>query len=75
MRSIIRFVLKNIFQLLFRTRTGGLDKDIDTRKLMVIANHESFLDGLRLGLYLPFDPVFVVHTGVTHNVFFRIVLS
>jgi len=75
MRSIIRFVLKQIFQLLFRVRITGLDKKSDTRKLLVIANHESFLDGVLLGLYLPFDPVFVVHTGVTRNTFFRVVLS
>jgi acyl-[acyl-carrier-protein]-phospholipid O-acyltransferase/long-chain-fatty-acid--[acyl-carrier-protein] ligase len=75
MRSIIRFILKNLFQLLFRVRVSGLDKNIDTSKLLVIANHESFLDGLLLGLYLPFDPVFVVHTGVTHSFFFRMILS
>ena len=75
MRSIIRFVLKTVFKLLFRIRTTGLDKDIDTSKLLVIANHESFLDGLLLGLYLPFDPVFVVHTGITRNFFFRLLLS
>jgi acyl-[acyl-carrier-protein]-phospholipid O-acyltransferase/long-chain-fatty-acid--[acyl-carrier-protein] ligase len=75
MRSIIRFILKNVFQLLFRVRVSGMDKDIDTNRLLVIANHESFLDGLLLGLYLPFDPVFVVHTGVTRNFFFRLILS
>ncbi|MFZ2162896.1 MAG: bifunctional acyl-ACP--phospholipid O-acyltransferase/long-chain-fatty-acid--ACP ligase [Sideroxyarcus sp.] len=75
MRNIIRFVLRNIFQLLFRIRTTGLDKNIDTGKLLVIANHESFLDGLLLGLYLPFNPVFVVHTGVTRSFFFRLILS
>jgi acyl-[acyl-carrier-protein]-phospholipid O-acyltransferase/long-chain-fatty-acid--[acyl-carrier-protein] ligase len=42
--------------------------------LLIIANHESFLDGLLLGLYLPVDPVFVVHTGVTRRLFFRLVL-
>lgn len=75
MRRVIRFVLKVIFQLLFRIRTTGMDKDFDTSKLLVIANHESFLDGLLLGLYLPFDPVFVVHTGVTRSWFFRLVLT
>lgn len=75
MRSIIRFVLKNIFQLLFRIRTTGMDKDFDTSKLLVIANHESFLDGLLLGLFLPFDPVFVVHTEVTRSWFFRLILT
>src|SRR5574340_1783840 len=75
MRSIIRFILKNVFQLLFRVRVSGMDKDIDTRRLLVIANHESFLDGLLLGLYLPFDPVFVVPPGLTRNFLFRLILS
>ena len=75
MRGIIRFVLKQIFQVLFRVRISRADNEIDTRKLLVIANHESFLDGVLLGLYLPFDPVFVVHTGVIRNTFFRMVLS
>ena len=75
MRSIIRFVLKNIFRLLFRIRATGFDQNIDTAKLMVIANHESFLDGLLLGLFLPFEAVFVVNTGVRNNWFFRLILS
>jgi acyl-[acyl-carrier-protein]-phospholipid O-acyltransferase/long-chain-fatty-acid--[acyl-carrier-protein] ligase len=80
MRSILRCVLKTIFlktifRLLFRIRTSGFDKQINTGKLIVIANHESFMDGLLLALYLPFDPVFVVHTGVLRSWFFRQLLS
>ncbi|HAF43559.1 MAG TPA: bifunctional acyl-ACP--phospholipid O-acyltransferase/long-chain-fatty-acid--ACP ligase [Gallionellaceae bacterium] len=74
LKYTIRFILKYVLRILFRVRVSGLDKDIDTRKLLVIANHESFLDGLLLGLNLPFDPVFVVHTGVTRNFLFRQVL-
>ncbi|MBU0621045.1 MAG: bifunctional acyl-ACP--phospholipid O-acyltransferase/long-chain-fatty-acid--ACP ligase [Gammaproteobacteria bacterium] len=74
LKHTIRFILKHVLRILFRVRVSGLDKDIDTRKLLVIANHESFLDGLLLGLNLPFDPVFVVHSGVTRNFFFRQVL-
>lgn len=75
MKSFIRIILRNVFQLLFRVRVVGLNKNIDTRRLLVIANHESFLDGMLLGLYLPFDAVFVVHTGITRSLFFRMVLS
>ena len=75
MKSLIRMTLKTILKVLFRVRIIGLQQNIDTRKLLIIANHESLLDGLLLGLYLPFDPVFVVHTGVTKNFFFRLVLS
>jgi acyl-[acyl-carrier-protein]-phospholipid O-acyltransferase/long-chain-fatty-acid--[acyl-carrier-protein] ligase len=75
MRTIVRFVLKLIFRLLFRIRSTGFDQNFNTDKLMVIANHESFMDGFLLGLYLPFDPVFVVHTGVMRSRFFRLILS
>ena len=44
-------------------------------RLLVVANHESFLDGLLLGLFLPVDPVFVVHTGVARTWYFRLLLS
>src|SRR5512135_3027964 len=75
MKKAIRFVLKSLFKLLFRVQTSGLDRKIDASKLLIIANHESFLDGMLLGLFLPFDPVFVVHTGVTRSFFFRAVLG
>lgn len=75
MKNIICSVLRVVLRLLFRVRTAGLDKSIDTKRLLIIANHESFLDGLLLGLFLPYNPVFVVHTGVTGSVFFRMVLS
>jgi len=75
MKNLIRLVLKTVFRLLFRIHTSGFEKPIHTEKLIVIANHESFMDGLLLALYLPFDPVFVVHTGVTRSWFFRLILS
>ena len=75
MRNIIKIILKIVFQLLFRVRIKGLNKNIDPRHLLIIANHESLMDGMLLGLFLPFDPVFVVHTGITRNRFFRLILS
>lgn len=75
MRDLIRFFLKYALKVLFRVRITGMDRPIDSSKVLVIANHESFLDGVLLGAFLPFDPVFVVHTGVTQNFFFRMFLS
>ncbi|HEX6733799.1 MAG TPA: bifunctional acyl-ACP--phospholipid O-acyltransferase/long-chain-fatty-acid--ACP ligase, partial [Azonexus sp.] len=49
--------------------------DFNHSRLLVVANHESFLDGLLIGLFLPIDPVFVVHTAIADNFFFRILLS
>src|SRR5574337_97814 len=75
LRRIVRSILSRLFRMLFRVRVEGFSGQVDSSRLMIIANHESFLDGLLLGLYLPFDPVFVVHTGVNRNWFFRMILS
>lgn len=75
MRNLIRVILKFLFSLLFRVRVQGSLAGVNTQRLLIIANHESFLDGMLLGLFLPVDPVFVVHTGVARNFWFRQVLS
>ena len=75
LRKLTRFILSGIFRILFRVRVEGFSRKVESSRIMIIANHESFLDGLLLGLFLPFDPVFVVHTGVTRNWFFRLILS
>ncbi|WP_374267478.1 bifunctional acyl-ACP--phospholipid O-acyltransferase/long-chain-fatty-acid--ACP ligase [Zoogloea sp.] len=74
MRSLIKALLRQIAALLFRVRVEGALPATHER-LLVVANHESFLDGLLLGLFLPLDPVFVVHTGVARNPLFRLLLS
>ncbi len=75
MRSLIKPVLRGLCRVLFRVRVEGLTRGFDAGRLLVVANHESFLDGLLLGLFLPIDPVFVVHTGVANDWFFRLLLS
>lgn len=70
LKSIVRALLK----VLFRVRVEGDTSHFFRPRLLIIANHQSFLDGLILGAFLPVDPVFVVHTEVTRNWFFRLVL-
>ncbi|GAB4061229.1 bifunctional acyl-ACP--phospholipid O-acyltransferase/long-chain-fatty-acid--ACP ligase [Uliginosibacterium sediminicola] len=73
LRLSLKFVLRQLTGLLFRVQLRG-DADLQAERLLIIANHESFLDGLLLGLWLPQNPVFIVHTGVVRNPFFRLVL-
>lgn len=72
---MIKTVLQLFFRLLFRVKTIGLESAPQQQKLLVVANHESFLDGLLLGLFLPFRATFVVHTTVLQNFWFRLILS
>ena len=54
LKSIVRALLK----VLFRVRVEGDTNHFSQPRLLIIANHQSFLDGLILGAFLPIDPVF-----------------
>ena len=73
-RSLAKAVLRTLTRVLFRIDVEGTLPP-QPERLLVIANHESFLDGLLLGLYLPMNPVFVVHTTVAKSRWFRLILS
>jgi acyl-[acyl-carrier-protein]-phospholipid O-acyltransferase / long-chain-fatty-acid--[acyl-carrier-protein] ligase len=68
---MIATLLRLMSRLLFRVELRGTANIPRTTKLLVIANHESFLDGLLLGLFLPFKATFVVHTTVLNSWLFR----
>jgi acyl-[acyl-carrier-protein]-phospholipid O-acyltransferase/long-chain-fatty-acid--[acyl-carrier-protein] ligase len=70
LRGFLRFVLK----ALFRVEVSGDRSVFDNPKTLIVANHESFLDGLLIGLFLPVDAVFVVHTQIANRPLFRFLL-
>jgi acyl-[acyl-carrier-protein]-phospholipid O-acyltransferase / long-chain-fatty-acid--[acyl-carrier-protein] ligase len=67
MASILRFISK----ILFRVQVRGLENVPAENGILIVANHESFLDGLLLGLYIPKQATFVVHTTVLKNWWYR----
>ncbi len=75
MRTLLRFILRGLARFLFSVRVKGDARTFTAQKLLIIANHESFLDGLLLGLFLPINPVFVVHTTIARSWYFRLILS
>jgi acyl-[acyl-carrier-protein]-phospholipid O-acyltransferase / long-chain-fatty-acid--[acyl-carrier-protein] ligase len=64
-------LLRLICKVLFRVKVRGLENMPQTNKLLIVANHESFLDGFLLGLFLPIKATFVVHTSVLKSWWFR----
>jgi acyl-[acyl-carrier-protein]-phospholipid O-acyltransferase / long-chain-fatty-acid--[acyl-carrier-protein] ligase len=60
----VRGVLRTLARLLFRVKVAGDLRQLHHPKTLIVANHESFLDGLLLAVFLPIDAVFVVHTQV-----------
>jgi acyl-[acyl-carrier-protein]-phospholipid O-acyltransferase/long-chain-fatty-acid--[acyl-carrier-protein] ligase len=75
MRKLLRPLLRGLARLLFRVEVSAQQANFKHERLLIVANHQSFLDGLLIGLFLPIDPVFVVHTTIAESFFFRILLS
>jgi len=68
--------LRLAFRILFRVKPPPFNaSQFRADRLLIVANHESFIDGLLLGLFLPIDPVFVVHTTIARKPWFRLILS
>ena len=72
-------MLRNIAKVLFQVKTKDLEKINEylqqSPKNIFVCNHPSFLDGIMLGLFLPCDPVFLVHTTIFKRPLFRFLLS
>ncbi|RTL57681.1 MAG: bifunctional acyl-ACP--phospholipid O-acyltransferase/long-chain-fatty-acid--ACP ligase [Rhodocyclaceae bacterium] len=76
LRTLLHPLLRLVAQLLFRVEfRNPHNTSFDARKLLIVANHESFLDGLLLGLFLPVNPVFVVNTQIAKVRWFKLVLG
>lgn len=71
---MIAKLLQLTCRVIFRVDVAGITNLPKQGKLLIIANHESFIDGLLLGLFLPIRATFVVHTSVLNNWFFRQIL-
>ncbi|MDO9220749.1 MAG: bifunctional acyl-ACP--phospholipid O-acyltransferase/long-chain-fatty-acid--ACP ligase [Thiobacillus sp.] len=76
MRKAMKLLLKTLIRLLFRISISGtLPPRQADQRLLIVANHESFLDGLLLGLFLPLEPVFVVNTEIAKQPLFKPILA
>jgi acyl-[acyl-carrier-protein]-phospholipid O-acyltransferase/long-chain-fatty-acid--[acyl-carrier-protein] ligase len=64
---LLKAVLRGVTRVLFRVTMRGDAASFTNPRTLIVANHESFLDGLLLGLFLPVEATFVVHTTVARN--------
>lgn len=69
---MIRILVHTILRLLFRvTVRGEMERH---EKLLVVSNHQSFLDGVLLGAFLPIMPVWFVHSTMVRHWYIRLPL-
>ena len=70
LKALLCFVMK----ALFRVELQGDTAVFTNERTLIVANHESFLDGLLMGLMMPVDAVFVIHSQIAARPFFRFML-
>ena len=71
---MLKNILKSLMKIIYKVEVKN-DAKFDSDRTLIIANHQSFIDGLLIGLFLPIKPTFVVHSTVLHNKFFKFILS
>jgi acyl-[acyl-carrier-protein]-phospholipid O-acyltransferase / long-chain-fatty-acid--[acyl-carrier-protein] ligase len=72
---LVRFLFRLILRPLFRVELSGDPREFANERTLIVANHESFLDGVLLGGFLPVGAIFVVHSQITAKWYFRWVLN
>lgn len=73
---MIKKMLKIIIGYLFKVNVNNFDfKQYENNKKIIIANHQSFLDGIIVGLFIPLDMIFVVNTDIAKNFWFKQILK
>lgn len=73
--TMLKSVLRILLKLLFRVEVLGDPGALRHPRTLIVANHESFLDGVLLWAFLPVDPVFVVHSQIASRPLFRFLLG
>jgi acyl-[acyl-carrier-protein]-phospholipid O-acyltransferase/long-chain-fatty-acid--[acyl-carrier-protein] ligase len=68
-RRLLRFWLRLVLRLWFRVEVRGAMAPHD--RLLIVSNHQSLLDGILLGAFLPVIPVPVLHTTIVRHRFVR----
>jgi acyl-[acyl-carrier-protein]-phospholipid O-acyltransferase/long-chain-fatty-acid--[acyl-carrier-protein] ligase len=68
-------VLRFVTRILFRVRVLGDSGQFVNERTLIVANHESLIDGLLLAVFLPVQATFVVHTTVARSRLNRWMLS
>jgi acyl-[acyl-carrier-protein]-phospholipid O-acyltransferase/long-chain-fatty-acid--[acyl-carrier-protein] ligase len=69
---MIQALARAILRLLFRVQVRGTIEPHE--RMLIVGNHQSFLDVLLLWAFLPVKPIWLVHTTIAAKWMFRILL-
>ena len=68
--AAISWLVRVVFRILYRVEVCGQIEDHD--RTLIVANHQSFLDAVMLGAFLPVWPMYLVHTTIAERWYFKL---
>lgn len=72
MLALAKFLLRTLLKLLYRVEVSGLENYARAgKRVLIVANHTSLLDGILLYLWLPERPTFAINTHIARKKIFR----
>ncbi len=75
-RIVLKTVVRAVLSFLYRVEVRGAENLAAAGpRRVIVANHQSFLDGLVVAAFLPGDPVFAVDTNIAKRWWTRPLLS
>ncbi len=72
---MIRAVLRLIFRLLWGVKVEGDTQQLFRGRSLIVANHDSLLDGVLLGLFLPGEPTVVLTREMVKSRLVRLLMT
>ncbi len=68
----LKLLVRFLFRLLFRIEVTGMENYHKAgRRVLIVGNHVSLLDGVLLYLFLPERPTFAINTQIANRWYFR----
>jgi acyl-[acyl-carrier-protein]-phospholipid O-acyltransferase/long-chain-fatty-acid--[acyl-carrier-protein] ligase len=68
LKQLLRFTVKLILKLLFRVEIHGMENyHAAGKRVLIVANHTSFLDPMLLWIFLPDDITFAINTHISER--------
>jgi acyl-[acyl-carrier-protein]-phospholipid O-acyltransferase / long-chain-fatty-acid--[acyl-carrier-protein] ligase len=71
--EIVAFTARCLLRLFFRARCIGALPKAD--RMLIICNHQSFIDGVVIGAFLPLSPTYLIHTTIANRWYFKLPLK
>ena len=72
MMGLVKFLLRGLLRLLYRVEVSGMENYHKAgRRVLIVANHTSLLDGVLLYAWLPETPTFAINDEIASRRLFR----